>query len=96
VCGGDPVHCLPPLEVYVRVLRRSRVRVDAVEELLEKNPVIKDAPKFGKRVLEEAEVREIRTLRDQGWELEKIAERFGITGSAVSHICTGRRHHGGR
>ena len=43
-------------------------------------------------VLEEAEVAEIRKLHAGGEELEKIAQRFGITGSAVSRICVGNRH----
>jgi transcriptional regulator with XRE-family HTH domain len=72
--------------------RPNRWASERIAGVLRKHPAVKDPPKYGKRVLSNGEASEIRALREHGWELEKIAEKFGITGSGVSRVCAGNRH----
>lgn len=46
--------------------------------------------KNGCAKLTESDVCEIRALRDDGWLLRKIAEKYGVTKQQVSYICSGK------
>ncbi len=64
----------------------------AIARFLDDNPTITDAKVYTRRdPLPYDKVAEILALREQGWELLKIAEKFGISGSAVSRYASGNR-----
>lgn len=44
----------------------------------------------GHRVLTESQVRQIKRRRAAGETLAKIAKKYGVTVSAISHIATGK------
>jgi hypothetical protein len=57
----------------------------------EQHPKITDAPVYGRWKSPNKDIAEIRKLRKSGLTLLSIAQRFGISGSAVSRICAGNR-----
>lgn len=65
----------------------------ALEAFLDQHPIITDAPRFGrwKEPVPAETVADIRKLRESGMPLLAIGQRFGISESAVSRICTGNR-----
>jgi DNA-binding transcriptional regulator YiaG len=63
----------------------------ALEAFLEQHPKITDAPAYGRWKSPNKDVAEIHKLRKTGMTLLSIAQRFGISESAVSRICAGNR-----
>jgi transcriptional regulator with XRE-family HTH domain len=63
----------------------------ALETFLEQHPKITDAPVYGRWKSPNKDVAEIHKLRKTGMTLLSIAQRFGISESAVSRICAGHR-----
>jgi hypothetical protein len=63
----------------------------ALETFLEQDPVITDAPVYGRWKSPNKDIAEIHKLRKTGMTLLSIAQRFGISESAVSRICAGHR-----
>jgi transcriptional regulator with XRE-family HTH domain len=63
----------------------------ALETFLEQHPKITDAPVYGRWKNPNKDVAEIHKLRKTGMTLLSIAQRFGISESAVSRICAGNR-----
>jgi transcriptional regulator with XRE-family HTH domain len=63
----------------------------ALETFLEQHPRITDAPVYGRWKSPDKDIAEIHKLRKSGMTLLSIAQRFGITESAVSRICAGHR-----
>jgi hypothetical protein len=61
----------------------------ALLKFLEDNPVITDAPKYGRWAkIPDQDIRQIRKMRKNGDNLEKIAAAFDIDQSTVSRICS--------
>ena len=69
----------------------SRFAAQALESFLAQHPVITDAPKYARNKLSNEQVAEIRAMRANGDELLAIAQRFGISASAVSRLSRGER-----
>jgi len=69
----------------------GKLAARALETFLEQHPKIADAPKFGRWSVPNKDVPEIRKLRKSGMTLFSIAQRFGLSESAVSRICAGNR-----
>jgi len=65
--------------------------VKALETFLAAHPVVTGVPKYGRLQTPDWQVEEIRAFRDQGTTLLTLAERYGISESAVSRICGGSR-----
>jgi transcriptional regulator with XRE-family HTH domain len=63
----------------------------ALETFLEQHSKITDAPVYGRWKTPNKDIAEIRKLRKSGMTLLSIAQRFGISESAVSRICAGHR-----
>ena len=69
----------------------SRFAAQALESFLAQHPIITDAPKYARDKLSDEQVAEIRAMRNNGDELLTIAQRFGISESAVSRLARGER-----
>jgi transcriptional regulator with XRE-family HTH domain len=71
----------------------GRLISKVLETFLRDHEIITDPPVYGrwKRPVSEEAVEEIRKLREGGIPLLTIAQRFGISESSVSRICSGNR-----
>jgi transcriptional regulator with XRE-family HTH domain len=69
----------------------GKLAARALEAFLEQHPKITDAPAYGRWKSPNKDIAEIRKLRKSGMTLLSIAQRFGISESAVSRICAGNR-----
>jgi transcriptional regulator with XRE-family HTH domain len=69
----------------------GKLAAKALETFLEQHPKITDAPAYGRWKSPNKDVAEIHKLRKTGMTLLSIAQRFGISESAVSRICAGHR-----
>jgi hypothetical protein len=71
----------------------SLYTANAVEAFIAAHPTVIDPPKFGrwKKPLPAEQVTEIHRLRKQGLTLGQIAQKFDISESSVSRICSGSR-----
>jgi transcriptional regulator with XRE-family HTH domain len=89
---GLPIS-LTSLQNYEGAFRTPSASANyAIARFLDDHPVITDAPVYPRRdPLPDDKVAEILALRERGWELLRIAEKFGISESSVSLIVSGRR-----
>jgi HNH endonuclease len=62
---------------------------DNMQDKVERNRQARGAAN-GKSKLNETQVREIRTLRDLGWTLQKIGDTYGVTKQSVRDIIIGK------
>jgi transcriptional regulator with XRE-family HTH domain len=69
----------------------GKLAAKALEAFLEQHPKITDAPVYGRWKSPNKDIAEIHKLRKSGMTLLSIAQRFGISESAVSRICAGHR-----
>jgi hypothetical protein len=53
-----------------------------------------DDPRLGRRAgwLSDLEIQEIRALRQQGWTLAMLSEKYPISASSLCRICLGRTY----
>jgi hypothetical protein len=67
--------------------------IQALESFLEKNPTVSNPPPVyeAREKVPDAKIPEIRRLRASGATLSSIAQRYGISESSVSLICSRRR-----
>jgi len=84
---------LPALRQWEQGLRSPQTfTANVLETFLSQHPVVTNAPQYGRwpKVPEDL-LPEIKALRENGATLLWIAERYGISESAVSRICGGSR-----
>ena len=67
---------------YCPHVEKSRVIVELPSE-----PRRPCGEKHGNSKLSETDIREIRTLKNEGWSVKKIADRFGISRTTAHRIC---------
>jgi len=84
-CNNPP--CCNPKHLY------AGTQVDNIQQCIAEGRFTRGdncGEKQGHAKLTEADVREIRRLREGGWLQREIAEEYGIYQSTVSKICLGR------
>lgn len=64
---------------------------DNMRDAAAKNRLSVPKPNHPRRKLTDSQVIEIRRLREDGWLLMALAERFGVTKVAISQIVNGQR-----
>jgi hypothetical protein len=69
----------------------GRFTVQALERFLDEYPTVTDAPAYARYKISDKQVTEILAARDNGDTLLSIAQRFNISESSVSRICSGQR-----
>jgi hypothetical protein len=84
-----PYHTLEVWDSGVR--NPGRFAAKAVEKFLDEHPTVDDAPKYRRYKISPEQVEEILRLRKQDMTLSAIAQRFDISESSVSRICSGSR-----
>jgi len=80
--------CGRPVCVNPRHLRWGSVQDNADDMVRDGNST--RGSKHGGAKLTEAQVAEMRKLRDDGWSLKMLADRYGISAKNVSQICCRR------
>jgi transcriptional regulator with XRE-family HTH domain len=65
----------------------------ALDQFMDAHPTVTDAPRVGRwnKPTPDDRVDKIRALREQGATLLSIAQKFHISESSVSRICSGQR-----
>lgn len=81
-CNNPP--CCNPAHLYVGTDKDNRHKCVTEDRAFDTR-----GENSGRAKLTESEVCEIRALYAGGWVQRKIAEKYGISQSQVSHICTG-------
>ena len=72
--------------------RPGRLAAKALEVFLSTYPKITDAPVYGKHTKFSAQdIAEIRRLREEGYTMVTIAQRFEVDDSYISRILSGER-----
>jgi DNA-binding transcriptional regulator YiaG len=84
-----PYHTLEVWDTGVR--NPGRFAAQVLSKFLEDHPVITDAPRYTRHKISPEQVTEIHRLRKQSLTLGQIAQKFGISESSVSRICSGSR-----
>jgi hypothetical protein len=94
---GFPVISRRTVEAWENGARApGQVVLLALDQFLEKHPTVTDVPKFGRWQLSDEKKAEIRALRKQGMTLLSLAQRFKISESGISRICSEKPRPSGR
>jgi DNA-binding transcriptional regulator YiaG len=84
-----PYHTLESWESGAR--KPGRFAAEALSKFLEDHPNVDDAPQYMRHKISPEQVTEILALRKQDLTLGAIAQKFNISESSVSRICSGSR-----